>query len=230
MIRIRVRVLLALAGGIAAVFAGALLLIVVLGLGSHPAGATTPPPSASGEFTPITAARLVDTVQGVGAPKGKLGPRQTIVVQITGRGGIPSGATAITATLTARTGTASSRLTAYPAGTPRSAATTLYFGAGQSVAGNVTVGLSSGGTLAVFNAAGSVTVDLDVQGYYAPSGKVVELQTEVSTLSDRLDTLQTSSPRTTPRSPPCRRLRPRTTPRSPPCRRLRPRTRPASTH
>lgn len=186
------RVLLALAAGAAVVAAGVLLLIMVLSLGSRSAGAATAASTpSSGEFTPVVAVRLVDTSHGVGTPKHKLGSARTITVQITGHGGIPTGATAITTNVIARTGTASSHLVVYPARAARRAAATLYFGPRQTVASNATVGLSAGGKLTVYNAAGTVNVELDVQGYYAPSVRVGQLQTEVSALSDRLTAMQT---------------------------------------
>ena len=187
--RVSVRLVLVLAAGAAAAVAGVLLLMVVLGFESHPAGATTTPAPSSGEFTAIPAVRLFDTAHGVGGPRAKLGPGKTITVQITGRGGIPAGATAITTNVIASTGTASGRLTVYPAGAARPPATTVYFGAHQTVANNATVALSTSGKLTVFNDAGTVNVDLDVEGYYAPNAKIADLQTQITTLSGKLDTV-----------------------------------------
>jgi hypothetical protein len=190
--QISLRALCTLVAAAAVVVAGVLLLMMVLGLGSRSAGAATAAAaSTSGEFTPIHAVRLLDTVHGVGAPKAKLRPGKTITVQITGKGGIPAGTTAVTTTVTATSGTASSHLVAYPTGAARTAATTLYFGARQTVATNATVGLSASGKLSVYNAAGTVNVDVDIQGYYAPSAEVAELQSQVSTLSGQLTALKT---------------------------------------
>ena len=67
---------------------------------------------------------------------------------------MPAGATAVVANVTATGATAQSFLTAYPDGTTRPLASNLNFGAGQTVPNLVTVPLSAGGAIDLYNAVG----------------------------------------------------------------------------
>ena len=87
---------------------------------------------------------------------------------MTGNGGVPAGATAVVANVTVTGATAQSFLTAYPDGTTRPLASNLNFSAGQTVPNLVTVPLSAGGALDLYNAAGTVNALVDVDGYYGP--------------------------------------------------------------
>ena len=88
-------------------------------------------------------------------------------VQVTGEGGVPSGATAVVANVTVTGGTASSFLTAFADGTSRPLASNLNFTAGESVPNRVIVPLSAGGALDLYNASGTVNAIVDVDGYFS---------------------------------------------------------------
>ena len=98
----------------------------------------------------------------------------TQAVTVTGTTtGVPSNATAVVGNLTAAGATAASFLTVYPAGATQPTASNLNFGvqkAGQAIANRVTVGIGTGGQIEIFNHAGTVNVDFDVDGYYGPTG------------------------------------------------------------
>jgi hypothetical protein len=68
-------------------------------------------------------------------------------------------------------GTASSLLTVYPFGTGMPKASNLNFAPGKVVANLVTVTLGQGGAVDIYNAAGTVNVLADVEGYFEPQPK-----------------------------------------------------------
>jgi len=63
--------------------------------------------------------------------------------------------------------TASSFLTVFSTGSPRPVASNLNFGAGQTVPNLVVVKVSADGWLDFSNAAGTVDVVADIQGWFA---------------------------------------------------------------
>jgi hypothetical protein len=81
---------------------------------------------------------------------------------------VPAGATAVVINVTAVAGTATSLLAVYPAGTYQPTASNLNFPAGKAVPNLVTVTLGESGAINIYNAAGSVNVLADVEGYFAP--------------------------------------------------------------
>ena len=121
-------------------------------------------------YFPVAPARICDTrASNTTQCHGKtLSAGGTLKVQVTGNGGVPAGATAVVANVTVTGATAQSFLTAYPDGTTRPLASNLNFGAGQTVPNLVTVPLSSGGAIDLYNALGTVNALVDVDGYYGP--------------------------------------------------------------
>ncbi len=97
-----------------------------------------------------------------------LGQGSTLIVQATGMGGVPQGATAVVANITVTNPTSQSYLTAWPAGSPRPPTSNLNYSVGQTVPNLTTVPLSATGAIDVYNAAGTVDVIVDVTGYYGP--------------------------------------------------------------
>ncbi len=125
-------------------------------------------------YNPLPPSRICDTRGGQSQPAcpgaGALGPGSTLTVQAAGNGEIPSsGVTAVVVNVTVTGTTASSFLTAYPAGSARPSSSNLNWVAGQTVPNLVTVGLGSQGAFDVYNYAGSADVVIDVAGYYSPS-------------------------------------------------------------
>ena len=126
-------------------------------------------------YAPLTPARICDTrpVSESGAPADQctgetLGPGGSLQVQVTGYGGVPASATAVVANVTVTDTTAASYLTVWPAGGSRPLASNLNWSPGQTLANLVTLPLSSGGAIEVYNANGSADVVVDVEGYYGP--------------------------------------------------------------
>ncbi|WP_328341123.1 choice-of-anchor D domain-containing protein [Micromonospora sp. NBC_00421] len=130
--------------------------------------------TAVGTYYPVGPSRVMDTRSGLGVRKGKLGPGQKVDLQITGRGGVPSGGVgSVVLNVTVANPTASSFLTVYPAGEGRPTASSINFPKSWLGSNNVTVKLGSGGKVSVYNHAGSTDAVVDVVGWYAGSDTVV---------------------------------------------------------
>ena len=104
---------------------------------------------------------------------GSFGPTSHQNVQITGTidgGTVPSNAIAVVINLTAVSGTQATYLTLSPTGTGTLGATSsLNVPAAITRANLVTVQLSAGGQVTVYNSAGTIDAVMDVAGYFLPS-------------------------------------------------------------
>ncbi|MFD0369894.1 FlgD immunoglobulin-like domain containing protein [Streptomyces sp. NPDC127114] len=119
-----------------------------------------------GTYTPLTPARLMDTRNGLGTWKGKVGPGETRSLEVAGAGGVPrSGLTAVVLNVTATNATAGGFVSVYPTSTYRTSASSLNFAAGQTVSNLVTVPVVNG-FVNFYNKNGSVDLIADVAGYY----------------------------------------------------------------
>ena len=119
----------------------------------------------------ISPTRLLDTRSANGLT-GKFTANIFRTVQITGRGGIPAGATAVTGNLTVTNQTALGYLFIGPVGSNTPASSTLNFPVNDNRANGVTVALSGPGALSVTYVAGAgATTDVlfDVTGYFTAS-------------------------------------------------------------
>ena len=131
-------------------------------------------PDASGaSYVPLTPSRILDSRKGLGLP-GPLGTHVAQTFQVTGTGGVPAGATAVTGNLTVTGQTSSGYLYLGPAATNNPTSSTLNFPLGDDRANGVTVALSGGGTLSVTyvspTSGKSANVIFDVTGYFTPAG------------------------------------------------------------
>ncbi|WP_172892445.1 choice-of-anchor D domain-containing protein [Micromonospora coxensis] len=123
---------------------------------------------AKGTYYPVAPARIMDTRTGNGAPKAKIGPNGTVILQVTGRGGIPSsGVGAVVLNVTVTEPTSPSFLTVYPSGRAKPTASSLNFQKGWTRSNSVTVAVGTGGKVAVNNLTGYAHVIVDVLGFYA---------------------------------------------------------------
>lgn len=121
-----------------------------------------------GLFTALAPSRILDTRTGNGAPVAKLGPNQTLTLQVSGRGNVPgaSDVSAIVLNVTATKPTLHGYLTVYPAGAAHPLASNLNFAAGETVANRVMVALGTGGQITIANGPGSVSIVADVNGFF----------------------------------------------------------------
>ena len=85
---------------------------------------------------------------------------------MTGNGGIPAGAAAVVANVTATGASAQSFLTVYPEGASKPLASDLNFTGGETVPNLCVAKLSATGGLAIYNALGSVNTLVDVAGWF----------------------------------------------------------------
>lgn len=118
---------------------------------------------APANYMPVTPFRIFDTRGGV-----PIGPNSNRTVQITGVGSIPGAAVAVVLNVTEVNDTTASLLTIYPAGTPKPNASNLNFNADTVTPNLVTVTLGTDGGVVIYNAAGTVDVLADVEGYFEP--------------------------------------------------------------
>jgi len=113
-------------------------------------------------FTALTPNRLLDTRQA-NAP---LGPGASRVLDLTDR--VPASATAVTFNLTVTNPTASTFVTAWPAGTNRPTASNVNVPIGDTRPNLVTVAVGASRQVSLYNNAGSADLVVDLTGFYTP--------------------------------------------------------------
>lgn len=122
---------------------------------------------AGGLLTGIPPARILDTRNGQGGFSVPVGSGQAIMVPVAGRGGVPlmPAPSAAVLNVTETGATASSYLSLYPSDASLPPTSDLNFTAQTTIANLVVVKLGADGRIAVFNAAGSANVVIDVLGW-----------------------------------------------------------------
>ena len=155
-------------------------------------------PTAGGEFGVVSPARVFDSRTGLGGPKAPLDGRlDSVTLQVTGRGGIPStGVASVVMNLTATRGTTSGYLTVTPNGTFSAGfGSSVNFVADRSVSNLVVTPVRSGGTVTVTGFQdGRVDVVLDVVGYFVEGPPAAAGRFGGFPSSRLLDTRKTASP------------------------------------
>ena len=122
-------------------------------------------PTAAGMFVPVTPTRLLDTRSGPTATP--LGGMQTLPVQVTGRAGVPSQASAVVLNLTVVTPRASGYITAFPTASTRPDVSNLNFAAAETVPNLAVVPIGSRGQVSLFNGStGKTNMLADIAGYF----------------------------------------------------------------
>jgi hypothetical protein len=146
-------------------------------------GSSQPPPPSSGRspgsaYHALQPYRICDTrsvsVTGYGTECSgdSIGQGRTLDVQITGVNGssgesVPSDAQSVVLNVTAISGTATTYLTVFPAGSSPPNASNLNVTPGVNQANLVVVALGPGGAVGIYNSAGIINVAVDVEGYFA---------------------------------------------------------------
>ena len=123
-------------------------------------------------YHPLTPTRILDSRDGTGGLTGKFSSNVARTFQVTGRGGVPSNATAVNGNLTITQQSSLGYLYIGPLAMNNPTSSTLNFPMGDDRANAVTVALGSGGTLSITYAATSsgktAHVIFDVTGYFTP--------------------------------------------------------------
>ena len=130
-------------------------------------------------FYPIAPARILDTRSGNGL-SGAFRAGIPRMLQVTGRGGVPDGAAAVTGILTVTKPTTEGWVAIGPIATSAPGSSTLNFPAGDNRANNVTVALDAHGRLAAVyipNGAGTTQLIFDVTGYFMADDKGATFKT-----------------------------------------------------
>ena len=128
------------------------------------------PDNSGATYHPLTPARILDSRNGTGGVSAKLSSHVAKSFQVTTRGGVPDGATAVTGnlTVTQQSGGGYFYLGPIPRNNPTSS--TLTFPVGDDRANAVTVALGVGGSLSVTYVSGTAGagahVIFDVTGYF----------------------------------------------------------------
>jgi alpha-tubulin suppressor-like RCC1 family protein len=114
------------------------------------------------KYTALPPYRVFDTRQAGAA----VGPGGTLPLSLTEL--VPASATAVTFNLTATNPTASTFITAWPAGTPRPNASNVNVPTGDTRPNLVTVAIGTDLQVFLYNNAGSVDLIVDLAGFYTP--------------------------------------------------------------
>ncbi|MEU3772986.1 PKD domain-containing protein [Streptomyces sp. NPDC032472] len=122
------------------------------------------------DFTAYAPTRLLDTRNGIGAPRSMVPAYSSTKVQIAGNGGIPKGVTAVALNVTVTNTGSAGHVTVFPGGGTRPTTSNLNFEANQSVPNMVIVPVGKDGTVELYNG-GWESVDLiaDITGYFTQS-------------------------------------------------------------
>ncbi|MFF1414455.1 hypothetical protein ACFVX6_32485 [Streptomyces sp. NPDC058289] len=136
-------------------------------------------------FTPITPSRFLDTRDGTGAKKQRVGTGGVVALQVAGVKGVPAtGVTAVVMNVTAVQPTEAGHVTVYPNGQPVPGVSNLNFTPGQIVPNLVVVPVVNG-KVDLRNNSGSVDLIADVTGYYSATGSTFSSGTPVRLLDTR---------------------------------------------
>ena len=156
--------------------ARAVVAVSLVASGAVAVIATAPDANAAtplGVYHPVTPTRILDTRNGVGAPKAPVGVNKSVNLVVTGNlsnaGTIPANATAVVLNVTVDNPTASGYLTVYGRGTAKPTASSLNWVKGQTVPNLVIAPVGSGGAVTLQStSAGLLQLLADISGYYAP--------------------------------------------------------------
>ncbi len=157
----------------------------------------------TGLFNPITPARILDTRSSsqVGPYSTPFGTGVTRLVQVTGKGGVPSaGVSAVVLNVTVTDTSAGSDLTVWPAGVAQPPTSNLNWAPGVTIPNRVIVAVGTGGIIDIFNFSGNADVIVDVNGWITDNTSTAGVTFTGSTPTRIMDTRAAShvGPYTTP--------------------------------
>ncbi|MEQ1872100.1 MAG: DUF1501 domain-containing protein [Ilumatobacteraceae bacterium] len=126
---------------------------------------------------PLVPDRLLDTRNGTGGFTDKIGPGQTIDLQVTGRSGVVASAQAVALNVTATQASVRSFLTVWPTGETRPTASSVNMLPSVTSPNMVLARIGAEGKISIFNSSGSTHVIVDVLGCFSAeaTGRYVAL-------------------------------------------------------
>ena len=131
-----------------------------------------PVPALRGaKYTALAPVRLLDTREGLGAPRAAVGPGGVVDLLVAGRNGVPLDATAVVLNVTGVAPSSGTDIRAYPTPVVLSQVplvSNLNLDRGITRANLVTVPVGSKGRVRLRNNSGSVQLLADLAGFYAP--------------------------------------------------------------
>jgi hypothetical protein len=132
-------------------------------------------------FAPIEPRRVVDSRTGLGATR--LAPNTPRPIQVAGNAGVPIGASAVSANITAIGGAADGYITVYPCNLPVPLVSTVNFSAGEIVPNAAIVPLDTAGRMCALS---NTAVDLlvDVNGAFTSTATGALVSSSLSRLFD----------------------------------------------
>ena len=131
-------------------------------------------PGGANGFVDVTPQRILDSRSAIGIPTaGRVAADQTVVLQVTGRAGVPaSGVDAVTMNVTVDQTEMPGFVTVWPCDQPKPNASNLNFGAGDAIPNLVSVKLAGDGTVCLSSTA-TTHLLADVAGYTTPTPETV---------------------------------------------------------
>ncbi len=145
--------------------------------------------AGASRFTPVAPTRLMDTRIPLGAP-GRLSPGETVELQVTGRGGVPSGASAVTLNVTSTDASTLGYVTVYACDGERPLVSNLNPSPGRVRPNLVMTPVSGDGTVCLFTL-GATDLVVDVTGYLSAASTGVFTPTEPFRFLDTRERLST---------------------------------------
>jgi len=122
---------------------------------------------AAAGFRPLTPKRLLDTRNGSGAPRAKVGAGGSVDVEVAGGStSVPADAVAVVLNVTGVAPSVGTYVTVWPTGEARPLASNLNLAPGQVRPNLVIAEVGSGGKVSIYNAAGRTDLLADVMGYF----------------------------------------------------------------
>lgn len=124
-----------------------------------------------GRMLALTPSRILDTRDGVGAPKARAAGGRTLTLQVLGQGGVPeSGVDAVVLNLLSVQPTDNGYVTAWPSGTDRPTTANLSYRAGRNIPNLTMCKVGADGTIEIEASRGQVHLVADVVGCFTSSG------------------------------------------------------------
>lgn len=131
------------------------------------------PTPSGGTFHPLDPERILDTREGLGAPRRKLAADRQVELQVTGRGGVPAtGVAAVALNVTVDQPGGPGFVTAWPCDVARPLASSGNYAAGTASGSATIVQVSDDGTVCLYTLAAAHLI-ADVSGWYASDGTTI---------------------------------------------------------